>query len=59
MERMKIKFQKPFYEISHDAWLDDAQSPVTAKQESRHEDRGKALAFQGACTLWDQYSQRA
>jgi len=33
MERTKIKFQKPFYEISFDAWLDDNQSTVTPKKE--------------------------
>ena len=28
MEKTKIKFQKPFYEISHDAWLDDNRRPL-------------------------------
>lgn len=59
MRRTTSELQKPFYEISHDAWLDD-QSPVTANQELRPEDRGQRywlFAPGEHARFWEQYSK--
>ena len=59
MRRTRSELQKPFYEISHDAWLAE-QSPVAVNQELRPEDRGQRywlFAPGEHARFWEQYSK--
>lgn len=59
-EKTKKLFQKPFFEISHDAWLDSNKSPVTTKSEmpsSIKAPRYWLYAPGEQAHFWDQYFQ--